>query len=252
MNDASNVVPMPQRPESPMALIEMAVRGNADLDKLDKLMGLQQRWEENEARKAFNEAFARFRSEAIKVVRNTPINDGPLKGKKYADLHAFVGASGSFLSAHGLSVSWSIVEDAKDWIKVQCTLRHVLGHSESVALGGPPDTGGAKNALQARISTVTYLERTTLKAILGLAEQGDDDDGRSGAETEKSAASKARAMAETLLDSLTKQCAATQTDAEALSLWKNNNGQFADFTDLHDSFRVVVTDRRKALKGDKQ
>jgi hypothetical protein len=54
----------------------------------------------------------------------------------------------------------------------------VLGGSKKVKLGGPPDVGGAKNPLQARISTITYLERVTFKAACGLAEQGDDTDGR--------------------------------------------------------------------------
>lgn len=50
-------------------------------------------------------------------------------------------------------------------------------------MGGPPDAGGAKNAIQARSSTVSYLERYTLKAITGLSEGGDDTDGRPKKET---------------------------------------------------------------------
>ena len=65
----------------------------------------------------------------------------------------------------------------RDWLEVTCTLKHVGGHSESVSMGGPPDAGGAKNALQARASTKSYLERYTLKAICGVAEGGDDTDG---------------------------------------------------------------------------
>jgi hypothetical protein len=67
--------------------------------------------------------------------------------------------------------------DEKDWMQVTCYLRHVNGHEESVSMGGPPDAGGAKNAIQARASTKTYLERYTLKAITGLSEQNDDTDG---------------------------------------------------------------------------
>jgi len=44
-------------------------------------------------------------------------------------------------------------------------------------MGGPPDSGGAKNAIQARASAVSYLQRYTLKAICGVAEQGEDTDG---------------------------------------------------------------------------
>src|SRR5690606_31904525 len=79
---------------------------------------------------------------------------------------------------HGLSSSWKLTKDEKDWMEVTCYLRHVGGHEESVSMGGPPDAGGAKNAIQARASTKTYLERYTLKAITGLSEQNDDTDGR--------------------------------------------------------------------------
>jgi hypothetical protein len=61
-------------------------------------------------------------------------------------------------------------------MEVTCFLRHVGGHQESASMGGPPDAGGAKNAIQARASTKTYLERYTLKAITGLSEQDDDTD----------------------------------------------------------------------------
>src|SRR5690606_10985087 len=89
------------------------------------------------------------------------------------------------LSKHGLSASWDITRDEKDWIEVTCTVEHVLGGNKKVALGGPPDSGGAKNALQARISTVTYLERATFKAACGLAEQGDDKDGNAPKEPDQ-------------------------------------------------------------------
>jgi hypothetical protein len=165
---------------TPMAMIERALASGANIEMIEKLMGLQERWEANQARKAFNEAFAAFKSEAIVVGRNRKVSDGPLKGRRYAELVSFVEAATPALSKHGLSASWKITRDEKEWIEVTCTIEHALGGSKVVALGGPPDTGGAKNLLQARISTVTYLERATFKAACGLAEQGDDDDGGSG------------------------------------------------------------------------
>ena len=44
------------------------------------------------------------------------------------------------------------------------------------------DTSGSKNSIQAIGSTVSYLERYTLYAILGLASADQDDDGHSAAE----------------------------------------------------------------------
>lgn len=167
---------------TPMEMLDRALASGRDLETIEKLMGLQERWEANQARKAFNEAFALFKAEAVTVVRNRMVTDGPLKNRRYAELVAFVEAATPALSKHGLSASWDITRDDKDWLEVTCTIEHVLGGKKQVALGGPPDTGGAKNALQARISTVTYLERATFKAACGLAEQGDDNDGAGGKE----------------------------------------------------------------------
>lgn len=165
---------------TPMSMLQLAVQQGADLDKLKQLMDLQERWEKNEARKAFNRAFSEFKSEAVQVIRNKLVTDGPLKGKSYAELFAVVNAVTPALSRHGLSAAWRLTKDDKDWLEVTCTLTHTLGHSESVSMGALPDTGGAKNSIQARASTVTYLERYTLMAATGLAAQGTDDDGNGG------------------------------------------------------------------------
>lgn len=162
---------------TPMSMIQMAVQQGADIEKLQKLMDLQERWEKNEARKAFNGAFAAFKTEAVRVIKNKAVTAGPLSGKSYAELFSVVDAVTPALSGHGLTASWSITKDEKDWIEVTCQLKHVLGHSESVSMGGPPDAGGAKSAIQARASTISYLQRYTLKAICGVAERDDDKNG---------------------------------------------------------------------------
>lgn len=162
---------------TPSDLLRIAVEQGADLDKLERLMALQERWEANNAKKAYDAAFAAFKAEAVKILKNRQVTDGPLKNKKYAELFAVVNAVTPALSRHGLSSSWKLTKDEKDWIEVTCSLKHSGGHTEVVSMGGPPDAGGAKNAIQARASTVSYLERYTLKAITGLSEQEDDDDG---------------------------------------------------------------------------
>lgn len=167
---------------TPADLLAIAVTQGADLDKLERLMALQERWEAGQAKKAYNEAFSAFKAEAVRIIKNRDVTAGPLAGKKYAELFAVVNAVTPALSAHGLSAAWSITKDDKDWLEVTCTLKHVGGHTESVSMGGPPDAGGAKNAIQARASTVSYLERYTLKAITGLSEQEDDNDGGAGEE----------------------------------------------------------------------
>jgi len=169
---------------TPAHLLQLAVQQGADLDKLERLMALQERWEATEARKAYDAAFSAFKAEAVVIVKNKPVSAGPLAGKKYAELFSVVNAVTPALSKHGLSSSWKITKDEKDWLEVTCTLKHTAGHVESVSMGGPPDSGGAKNPIQARASTVSYLQRYTLKAITGLSEQDDDSDGGQGADDE--------------------------------------------------------------------
>lgn len=163
---------------SPMGMMLAAVQQGATLEQVEKMMDLQERWEKSEAKKAYDAAFANFKAEAVVIIKGKDVTDGPLKGKSYAELHDVVNAVTPALSKHGLSSSWKLTKDERDWMEVTCYLRHVGGHEECVSMGGPPDAGGAKNAIQARASTKTYLERYTLKAITGLSEQGDDDDGR--------------------------------------------------------------------------
>lgn len=167
---------------APADLLRMAVEQGADLDRLERLMALQERWEAGEAKKKFAVAFAAFKAEAVKIIKNKQITNGPLEGKKHAELSDAVNAATPALSRHGLSTAWRLTKDDKDWMEVTCTLSHDGGHSESVAMGGPPDTGPGRNAIQARGSTKTYLERYTLTAILGLAAQDADDDGAGGKE----------------------------------------------------------------------
>ena len=170
-------------PTSPMGMMMAAMGQGASLDQLEKMMGMQVAWETREAEKAYNRAFAEFKAEAVRILKATKVTNGPLAGKSYAELHNVVDAVTPALSRHGLSASWKLTKDERDWLEVTCILKHVDGHSESVSMGGPPDVGGAKNALQARASSKSYLERYTLKAICGVAEGGDDTDGNTPAPT---------------------------------------------------------------------
>lgn len=171
-----------------MKIIDRATMDpNFDVAKLAQLLAVRDQWAATEARNAYNVAFAAFKAEVIKVVKNRSVTDGPLKGKRYAELFSVVNAVTPLLSQHGLSHAWSVKSD-RDNIAVTCTLKHILGHSESVTIDGPPDAGGAKNAIQARASTITYLERYTLKAVCGIAEDGDDNDGGGGKRLDEGAA----------------------------------------------------------------
>lgn len=195
-SQASPLVSIPPSSATPADLVRHAMQSGADLGQLERLMAMQIAWEERQAQKAYNQAFSDFKAEAVTIIKNRSVDAGPLSGKRYAELFSVVNAVTPALSRHGLSAAWKITKDEKDWIEVTCTIKHSDGCSESVSMGGPPDVGGAKNAIQARASTVSYLERYTLKAITGLAEQGDDknDGGGDDGDDETLDAGRAAAM----------------------------------------------------------
>lgn len=168
---------------TPMQELQMQIVSTGDLEKLKQLREIEREWSADQAKQAFNAAFAAFKAEAVKLIRTKPITDGPLKGKKHVELGEVVRIATPALSQHGLSISWKLTRDEKEWMEVTCILRHIKGHSESVSMGGAPDAGPGRNAIQARGSAKTYLERYTATAILGLAPE-DDNDGR-GAPTEQ-------------------------------------------------------------------
>ena len=184
VNDAPPMVAQPRSlatVATPAQLLQIAVERGADLAYVEKLMELQERFEFNAAVKAHAEAFAAFKGEAVTILKGKLITDGPLKGKKHADLFDVVSAVSPALSKHGLSIAWKLTKDEPNWIEVTCYLKHAAGHVESVSMGGEPDKGPGRNAIQARCSVKTYLERYTATAILGMAATDADDDGAGGA-----------------------------------------------------------------------
>lgn len=170
---------------SPAGIMLKALAAGVSPADLREMLALQREWQADQARASYYMALAAFKAEAITIVKGktvdfTPRSTGQRVLYKHAELVDVVEAVGPVLSKHGLGFRWD-VKQAKDWITVRCILSHRDGHSEAVEMGGPPDNTGNKNQLQQIASTTSYLQRYTLKAITGVAEGGEDDDGRGGA-----------------------------------------------------------------------
>lgn len=156
---------------TPMDMLARAVDSGAGLDMVEKLMGLQERWEKNQARKAFDEAISAAKS-GIGPIERTGTGHN---SKRYATFAAIAKTIDPILSQHGLSYRFRTAQGER--ISVTCILSHKAGHYEETTLAGPPDASGSKNAIQAIGSTLTYLQRYSLIQMLGLA-AADDDDGK--------------------------------------------------------------------------
>jgi hypothetical protein len=154
---------------TPMDMLAKAVESGAGLEMVEKLMGLQERWERNLARKSFDAAISAAKAEIPPIARNATGHNE----KRYADFAAIAAVVDPILSRFGLSYRFRTVQT--DRIAVTCVLSHKDGHSEETTLSGPADASGSKNAIQAIGSTLTYLQRYSLVQMLGLAAAKDDD-----------------------------------------------------------------------------
>jgi len=226
---------------SPMGMMMAAVKQGIPLDQIKEMMAIQREWEADEARKAFNDAFAAFKSEAVEIIKRKQVEfktDRGTTSYKHAELSDVVTAVGPALSKHGFAWGWD-VEQKDGRIHVTCTLVHRLGHEKSVTLSAPPDESGKKNTIQAIASTTTYLERHTLKAVCGISEKGDDNDG-AGADD----------AALDLRDEWISKLAQAETMEAASEIWQagckaieqtNNLAAFA-------AFKQAYGDKRNMLK----
>lgn len=165
--------------------INLAIETKADLPTIEKFMDLRERWEKNEARKAYNEAMTKFKANPPDIDKNRHVSYTTNSGKKteynHADLFNVTEKISSELSKYGLSASWTTAQ-ADKMISVTCKISHVQGHSESTTLSSSPDDSGGKNSIQAIGSAVTYLQRYTLLALTGLATREQDNDAQGAIE----------------------------------------------------------------------
>ena len=156
---------------NPMQLISMAVQGGADMDSLERLMALQERWEASQSKKAFFDALAKFQANCPDIIKTKKAHNS-----FYAPLGDIVAQIKGLLAECGLSIRFE--QDHQSGVSVTCVVNHRDGHCEKTTMSAPADGSGNKNAIQAIASTVSYLQRYTLISALGITTADADMDGR--------------------------------------------------------------------------
>ncbi len=165
---------------SPAMLLQMAIKQDLDIEKLERLMALNQQWEAQQAKKKFYEALSKFQSIIPPLKKNKTANISSQKGSfkyKYADLGGIAESIKKHLLECGLTYRWEFSEE-KGKHKVTCYISHVDGHTAETSMEADNDDSGAKNRIQQAGSTHTYLQRYTLIGALGLSTAEDDNDGK--------------------------------------------------------------------------
>lgn len=254
---STEVVEVPQQPNAqapalrqqeftPLMLLQEAVAKGADANQLSKLTDLYERWQSRAAAESFQRALVSFRTEVRPIIKDTPVGydsskpGGSRTEFSYASLHSIDSTITPVLSKYGLTATWKIIDQAKDWIKVRCTLTHLDGHKDVAELGGPPDKTGGKNDVQAIGSTVSLLERYTLIAVCGLTTREQDDDGNG---------SERLTPGKLVNDALIPMLQKAANDASALVVWKVGNAALKALgeTEWAEKFKDSAVEVRRAL-----
>lgn len=161
---------------NPSALLHLAVQQNFDIEKLEKLLQLQRQWQEEIERREFLSAISNFQFQCPPLEKTKKVAFGNTK-YSYAPLGEIESAIKKAMRENGLSKRWEI-EDTGDKIICTCIISHLKGHSEKTTMHGSKDSSGGKNEIQQRGSTISYLQRYTLIAALGISTADEDLDGK--------------------------------------------------------------------------
>lgn len=173
---------------TPSAMLAQAVASGAPFEVVQGLMAMLKETRAEEQKMAFDAALSAAKAEIPIILKNRTVGydhkDGSGKTSyRHEDLGQIAKTVDPILSKHGLSYRFRTTSEANQPIAVTCIVAHRDGYSEENTLMAGRDESGKKNSIQAIGSTITYLQRYTLKAALGLA-ASNDDDGAKADETE--------------------------------------------------------------------
>lgn len=166
-------------PADPMVnMIErIAMDPGSDLDKLERMLAMKERIDGQSAMRQFADALSEARSTIPPIIKDATVDFTSSKGRtnyKHETLAGIAKVIDPILSKNGLSYRFR-TDQGQGGVKVTCIIQHRAGHFEETTLMGGADQSGNKNGFQAIGSAVTYLQRYTLKAALGLSAEVDDD-----------------------------------------------------------------------------
>ncbi len=163
---------------SPWSIISPEMMRELDVEKLERLFALQERYDAKESERQFNVALAKFQSEMPQVHKSTKGQNGHYA--KYEDIAII---ADPILHRCGFSRSFAQSE-TEDSVTLILNLRHVGGHSTQTPFTIPKD-GPAKtrdgrditNKAQAAAITNSYAARYLIVNALGIVCSGEDRDG---------------------------------------------------------------------------
>lgn len=174
---AECAAPAPTDSAAIISVIERAALSpDVDVSKMERLLEMQERIMDRNAKAAFTAAQARMQPELPAIQKRGEIENKGRVQSTYGRWEDIDRAIRPILTKHGFSLSFR-TERGDGVLNVTAVLSHVEGHSDETTLPLPFDGSGNKNAVQGVGSTLSYGKRYTAGALLNLVFTDEDDDG---------------------------------------------------------------------------
>lgn len=183
--DAAQSAPVATVQDYESSLVNVIARAatdpSFDVEKLEKLLGLQERVVARNAEMAFNAAMRAAQAAMPQVTRDAK-NDHTRS--RYARLETISAAIKPVITENGFSLSYGTDRSPLDnHYGVTCLVAHSAGFSRLYRADIPIDANGAKGianktATHAFGSTMSYGRRYLLLMVFDIALTNEDDDGQ--------------------------------------------------------------------------
>jgi len=161
-----------------LAIISRAASDpNVDVDKMERLLDVQERMMAKQAEINFNQALGDLQEELPIIKKSAKITHSGRQISDYARYEDIHKAIKPLLIKNGFSLRFNSKE-SNSKIIITGTLAHRDGHSITDEIPLAIDASGAKNSVQGVGSTISYGKRYLVSMLLNLVFEGEDDDGR--------------------------------------------------------------------------
>lgn len=198
------MVPAPElpgaQPTGMVLMLERLAVTNIDPAKLQQMVDVVRDVRADEAKAAYDSAFARMQGQFPVIPRNGTImkKGGVDVQSRYPLMEDIQDRVLPVMTRYGFSLShrteWpDPVAGEQRMMRIVGILSHENGHSKESQFLTVSDETGSKNKIQAQRSAISYGRRSTTMDLLNLTSRGEDDDGQRSRELEEELKKKTKA-----------------------------------------------------------
>ena len=175
-NETKAVAKIDSASPSPTDLLQLAIEKDVDIEKLSKLMDLQERWLKANIEKKFNLAMANFQKNCPIIEKKQAVKNKSGEVRyKFAPIGEIIRQVKTLLADNKLFYDFT-TEDSEGFLKVICTATHESGHCKQAAFKIPIGKEDYMSDVQKYGARLTFAKRYAFCNAFGITTAETDTD----------------------------------------------------------------------------